>query len=168
MHPLVGLAKKAIEAYVTKKKVVEPPSADDPELLERAGVFVCLKKGGDLRGCIGTFLPCRQTVAEETIANAIAAATGDPRFPPLSPSELGEITYSVDVLGTPERVEGLQDLDPGRYGVIVACGGRRGLLLPDLEGVDTAEEQVRIARMKAGIGEEEKVDLFRFEVRRHV
>jgi AmmeMemoRadiSam system protein A len=167
MDPLVALAKKTVEEYVMKGTVAPTPDQPTPEMSERAGVFVCLKKHGTLRGCIGTFLPCSDTVAEEIIRNAVAAATEDPRFPSVEAHELGEMTYSVDVLSPPERVSDVRDLDPKRFGVIVVSGGRKGLLLPDLEGVETVEDQLRIAKMKAGISPGDPVEIFRFEVRRH-
>ncbi|GAB4483954.1 MAG: AmmeMemoRadiSam system protein A [Thermodesulfovibrionales bacterium] len=167
MHPLAALARKAVEVYVRTRAVVPPPSKPTPEMAGRAGVFVSLKKRGGLRGCIGTFLPVTGSVAEETIRNAIAAATQDPRFEAVTAGELDELTYSVDVLSPPEKVGGVEDLDPKKYGVIVSHGSRKGLLLPDLEGVDTVEEQVRIARMKAGLRPDEQADLFRFRVDRY-
>ncbi len=167
LHPLVALARQAIEAYVTERRTIEPPARLAGEMAERAGVFVSLKMGGQLRGCIGTYEPVQPNVALEVIHNAISAATADPRFPPVTPAELRELVYSVDVLTPPERIESLADLDPKRYGVIVRRGGRRGLLLPDLEGVDSTEEQVRIARYKAGIAPAEPVELYRFQVRRY-
>ena len=134
---------------------------------ERAGVFVSIKKFGELRGCIGTFEPTRTNVAEEVIANAISSATRDPRFPPVNTAELPYLSYSVDVLTKPEPVKDLSQLDPKRYGVIVESGWRRGLLLPDLEGVNTVEEQISICRQKAGILPHEPIKLYRFEVRRY-
>jgi AmmeMemoRadiSam system protein A len=164
-HELVGLARRAITAYLSGKPFLreEVPAYQE----EPAGAFVSLKKEGRLRGCIGTIYPVQPTLAREVADNAVSAATRDPRFPPLTLEELDDIAISVDVLGKPEPAAGLEDLDPSRYGVIVKCGGRKGLLLPDLPGVTTAEEQVRIARQKAGIGEGETVDLERFEVRRY-
>lgn len=167
MHPLVELAKTAVEEYISKGKVISCPDPLTPEMIEKAGVFICLKKHGRLRGCIGTFMPCRENVAEEIIRNAVCAATEDPRFSVVTKEELTHITYTVDVLSAPEKITGMGDLDPKRYGVIVARGGLRGLLLPDLEGVDSAEEQVRIAKTKAGIGPLEDVELYRFEVKRY-
>jgi AmmeMemoRadiSam system protein A len=167
MDPLVELAKSAVEEFVSKRKVIRPPETPTPEMSEQAGVFVCLKKEGQLRGCIGTFLPCCGNVAEETIKNAICAATEDPRFSLVAKEELPFITYSVDVLSPPEKISDPKELDPRKYGIIVVKGGMRGLLLPDLEGVETVEEQLRIAKMKAGIGPEESVDIYRFEVRRY-
>lgn len=167
MHPLVGLAKKAVEEYTTNRKVILPPEPLTPEMKEKAGVFICLKKSGQLRGCIGTFMPVRDNVAEEVIRNAISASTEDPRFAVVTKEELPDIEYSVDVLTSPEKISGMRELDPKRYGVIVSKGGLRGLLLPDLEGVDTVEEQLRIAKIKAGLDPDEKVDIFRFEVKRY-
>ena len=168
MHPLVALAKDTIELYVHEGKVLVPRDEDlIPEMKGRAGVFVSLKVRGMLRGCIGTFHPSEPNVANEIVRNAISAATCDPRFTPVRQDELAGLEYSVDVLTAPEPVEDLRDLDPGRYGVIVQAGRRRGLLLPDLEGVDTVEEQVGIAMQKACIAPGTPVTLSRFEVKRY-
>jgi AmmeMemoRadiSam system protein A len=166
MHPLVKLAKDTVESYVTEGKVGFPKELT-PEMKEKAGVFVSIKKRGQLRGCIGTFQPTRQNVAEEVVNNAIASATQDPRFPPVSKDELKELSYSVDVLTEPVAVSKIEELDPKKYGIIVQCGWRKGLLLPDLEGVDTVDEQIEICRNKAGIGPNEPIKLYRFEVRRY-
>jgi len=168
MHPLVRLAKETIELYVRERKVLNMRDEDlTLEMKDRAGVFVSLKVRGGLRGCIGTFEPCERDIANEVIRNAISSATCDPRFSPVRPAELENLEYSVDVLTAPEQVNSLSDLDPTRYGVIVKAGGRRGLLLPDIEGVDTVEEQVGIAMQKAGIPPGTTVTLFRFEVKRY-
>lgn len=166
LHPLVRLAKETVECYVRQK---QKPVLQEltPEMTEQAGVFVCIKKSGQLRGCIGTFEPAEANVAEETIANAVSAAVRDPRFPPVDATELDQLNYSVDVLTRPEPVDDQDQLDRKRYGVIVECGGRRGLLLPDLEGVDTVEEQINICRQKAGILSHDPIKLHRFEVRRY-
>jgi len=166
MHPLVKLAKKTVETYVKGSKPT-PPKKLTPEMKQKAGVFVSIHKLGELRGCIGTIEPQRDNVAEEIMTNAISSATRDPRFPPISPEELKDLDYSVDVLTTPEPVESKDQLDPRKYGVIVECGWRRGLLLPDLEGVDSVDYQIDICRQKAGIGPDEPVKLYRFEVRRY-
>ena len=166
MHPLVRLAKETVEGCVGKGSIPKPAELT-PEMKGKAGVFVSLKKHGELRGCIGTFEPTKANIAEETITNAISSATRDPRFPPVTPQELGELEYSVDVLSPPEPVESRDQLDPRRYGVIVERGWQRGLLLPDLEGVDSVEQQVEICRLKAGIAPDEAVKLYRFEVRRY-
>ena len=167
MHRIVELARQSIEEYIRKGKRISLPEDLSPELSSRAGVFVCIKKHGNLRGCIGTFEPCRDTVAEEVIHNAVAAAAQDPRFRPITEDELDAIEYSVDVLSPPEKIQGMSDLDPKKYGVIVVHGMKRGLLLPDLEGVDTVEEQLRIARTKAGIWADEDIEIFRFSVTRY-
>jgi AmmeMemoRadiSam system protein A len=168
MHPLVKLAKDTIEQYIREKKVLTPRDEDlTPEMKERAGVFVCLKIQGMLRGCIGTFEPAEKNVAAEIVRNAVSAATCDPRFACVRKDELDRLEYSVDVLTAPEQVEDMKDLDPKRYGVIVRAGRSRGLLLPDLEGVDTVDEQVSIAMQKAGIRPGTPVTLFRFEVKRY-
>ncbi len=168
MHPLVKLAKDTVELYIREGKTLRVNEADiPPELKERAGVFICLKIRGNLRGCIGTFQPTEQTIARETVRNAISAATCDPRFTCVRTDELDSIEYTVDVLTSPEPVKDKSDLDPRIYGVIVQTGGRRGLLLPDLEGVDTVDFQISIAMQKAGIPLGTPVSLFRFEVKRY-
>ena len=161
------LAREAVESFVRSGEVVDVRDAS-PELGGvRAGAFVCLKKEGCLRGCIGTLRPAAPSLAEEIRDNAISSACRDPRFPPVSPAELDGLTYSVDVLGEPEEIPDASHLDPEVYGVIVRSGGRSGLLLPDLQGVNTTEEQVRIASMKAGIRPGEPVRLERFKVTRY-
>ncbi|RJQ50332.1 MAG: AmmeMemoRadiSam system protein A [Nitrospiraceae bacterium] len=167
MHPLVKLAKAAVEHYVSTGKIIAPPDSLSPEMAVKAGVFVCIKINGELRGCIGTFSPCAGNVACEIIRNAVSAAACDPRFSPVKAKELDTLEYSVDVLTEPEKVAGRHQLDSRRYGVIVESGERRGLLLPDLEGVDTVDEQISIASMKAGIFLGEPVELYRFEVKRY-
>ena len=164
--PFVQLAREAVESYVGQGKVLKPKELT-PEMNKKAGVFVSIKKRGELRGCIGTFEPTRASVAEEIVANAISSSTRDPRFVPVSPSELGELEYSVDVLTQPEPVDGVDALDHSKYGIIVECGYRRGLLLPDLEGVNSVDEQIDICRAKAGISPDEPVRLYRFQVERH-
>ncbi len=139
---------------------------DFPELRRRAACFVTLKKRGELRGCIGTILPRWETLREEISANAASAALEDPRFPPVSLRELKDISISVDVLSAPEKIDGFSSLDPKRWGVIVEKDGRRGVLLPDLEGVDTAGEQISIAARKAGIASLDGISLWRFSVAR--
>lgn len=163
---LVRVAREAIKGYLERGERIRAGEIP-PEFDRQAGVFVCLKKNAHLRGCIGTVEPTRPNIVEEVIENAISAATRDPRFDPVGPEEVDDLTIAVDVLGEPEPVGGLKDLDPERYGVIVSCGSRRGLLLPDLEGVETPEQQVAIARQKAGIGPDEPVVLERFEVVRY-
>jgi AmmeMemoRadiSam system protein A len=165
MHPLVLLAKETVEQYVRTAKVLMPASF--PGMEGQAGAFVSIKKHGDLRGCIGTIEPTQENVCMEVAKNAIAAASRDPRFRPIAEDELRHLTYSVDILMSPEPVDDTGCLDCKRYGVIVQSGLRRGLLLPDLEGVDTVEQQIEIAKMKAGIFPDEPCRLYRFEVRRY-
>jgi AmmeMemoRadiSam system protein A len=156
---------------VRENQIIDPGELSATVGDQRAGTFVSLHDSyGQLRGCIGTFVPSQPNVALEVIHNAISAATRDPRFPPVRPRELAGLNVKVDVLSTPEPVGGPEDLDPERYGVIVQASGgwhRRGLLLPALEGVDTVEEQIRICRLKAGIGPDEPIELMRFEVERY-
>lgn len=135
---------------------------------QAAGAFVSLHAHDRLRGCIGTIGPTTESVAWEIVQNAISACSCDPRFPPVTVSELDSLEYSVDVLGKPEPISSPAELDVKKYGVIVSCGGRRGLLLPDLEGVDTVEQQIDIARQKGGISSREEYNLERFEVVRHL
>lgn len=166
--PYVQLARLTVETFVnTGERVAVPAGLPDDMVHRRAGVFVTLKKHHRLRGCIGTIGPVMSSVATEIIENGISACSRDPRFLVVQPSELDELTYSVDVLGPTEKIDSPEELDVKRYGVIVTHGSRRGLLLPNLDGVDTVEKQISIARQKAGIGEDEPVDLERFEVIRH-
>lgn len=165
---VVKLARKTLETYFATGKLPDRPMVILPsELPAQAGAFVTLKQDGRLRGCIGTTGPTKESLAEEIMANAVKAATEDPRFDPLEPEELADLTISVDVLGAPEPISGIAELDPQKYGVIVRSGYRTGLLLPALEGVNTAEEQVAIARQKAGISSHEPVKLERFTVTRY-
>jgi len=165
LHPVVKLARRTVESYVRDGATPEPEKLTS-EMREQAGVFVSLHKHGKLRGCIGTFEATRKNVAEEIVANAVSSATRDPRFDPVDESELDDLEYSVDVLSRPESVTDIGELDHKEYGVIVESGSRRGLLLPDLAGVDSAEEQIAICRLKAGIAPDEPVDLYRFRVTR--
>lgn len=167
MHPLAKLARETVETYVREGKAPSPPKKLSPEMKEKAGVFVSIHKLGALRGCIGTFEPQADNVAQEIITNAISSASRDPRFSPITPDELSQLDYSVDVLTTPVPVKSKDELDPKRYGVIVECGWQRGLLLPDLEGVDTVDQQINICRQKAGIAPGEPVNLYCFEVKRY-
>jgi AmmeMemoRadiSam system protein A len=165
--PEVELARKTIESYIKSDTVVKPPHDIHDRMKDRAGVFVSIHSHGALRGCIGTFAPATGSIAEEIINNAISASTRDPRFRPIDESELGDLDISVDVLSKPEKVPSIKDLDPKKYGVIVESGPRKGLLLPDLEGVDTAEKQIEICKRKGGIADRDTVTLYRFEVKRY-
>ena len=171
-HPLVELARRTIETFVRTGKRIAPPRELSDDMVQRAGAFVSLHRGGELRGCIGTIQPVEANLAAEIIQNAISAATRDPRFPSITPEELEGLDVKVDVLGEPEPIQGPDELDPKRYGLIVesvAHPWRRGLLLPDLEGIETVEQQMYWTRVhKAGIRDpSEPVRMYRFEVRRY-
>lgn len=164
----VKLARLSIETYIKTGKYAKlPDNLPDEMIKKRAGVFVSLKKYGELRGCIGTISPVTASIAEEILRNAVSAAVEDPRFPPVKEDELMDLVLSVDVLSDPEPVSSTEELDVKRYGVIVSSGRRRGLLLPNLERIDTVDKQLSIARKKAGIYDNEKIKIERFEVVRH-
>ena len=167
--PHSRLARKAIEKWVKEGKELSSAEMqpEKQQLRDRAAAFVSLKMQGGLRGCIGTFQPTRESLAEEIVSNAISAASRDPRFPPVSEAELEDLDISVDVLSEPERVRDVSQLDQKRYGVIVKRETRTGLLLPDLEGVNSVEEQLEIARNKACISPHEPIQLYRFTVERY-
>lgn len=170
--PFVGLARKSLEVKVKEHREISlneiPRQLLTEELIKgQAGVFVTLKKHGELRGCIGTTFPIQKSIGEEILHNAISAGLEDPRFESVSLEELPYLEYSVDVLGNAEPALTMEDLDPIEYGVIVESGYRKGLLLPNLEGIDTPEKQVDIALQKAGIKEEDSYTMKRFKVTRH-
>jgi AmmeMemoRadiSam system protein A/AmmeMemoRadiSam system protein B len=168
LDPYIELARETIDKYIKENKIIDPPSNLPKNMLEtRAGCFVSLHKFGELRGCIGTIGPTRKNLAEEIIENAISASTRDPRFPAVFKDELEDLEISVDILDEAEPVASMEDLDAKKYGVIVTSGFKRGLLLPNLEGVNRPEEQIDIALQKAGIGPDEDYKLERFEVIRH-
>jgi len=181
MHPLVDLAKQAVESFIKEGKIISPPTALPKEFFEkRAGTFVTIEKNGELRGCIGTYLPIRENIAKEVIHNAIAAATEDWRFGPVQKEELPYLSYTVYILSEPELVKDISELNPKKYGIIVKTvpispsgdvvfNGhfipKTGVLLPDLEGIDTIEKQILIACQKAGIDpKNEKFLIYRFTV----
>ncbi|WP_371376911.1 AmmeMemoRadiSam system protein A [Sporomusa aerivorans] len=163
----VALARESLTYYLKQGQLMDKPAELPAILGGQAGVFVSFKKAGQLRGCIGTFAPTTATIADEIIQNAVSAGTEDPRFWPIELDELAELEVSVDVLEAPEPINSITELNPKTYGVIVRSGRRSGLLLPDLEGVDTANEQVAIAMEKAGIRPDEEIDLYRFTVIRY-
>ena len=167
--PYVQLARKTVESYILHRARPEIPDDLPPEMtLRRAGAFVSIHEHGKLRGCIGTISAVQDNLAQEIIENAISASTRDPRFDAIRADELPWLEISVDVLGDAEPVKSKAELDVRRYGVIVTKGRKRGLLLPDLDGVDTVEQQIAIAKSKAGIAEwDNRVELQRFEVVRH-
>ena len=166
---LTELARKAVEAYVLLGQIIEPPTFPETSPLGRpSACFVCIKtRARELRGCIGTVEPEYATLAEEVTANAVKAATRDPRFRPVSGDELPSLLYSVDVLGTLEPAR-FEELNPSAFGVVVTdqSGSRRGLLLPDIESIETAGQQVGVAARKAGIKPGEPLRLYRFRTRR--
>lgn len=166
--PYIELARKTIETYIIEGKVLPLANNLPIEIYEKkAGCFVTLEIFGNLRGCIGTIAPTKENLGQEIIRNAIASSTEDPRFPPVGKDEIDKLDISVDILEKAEPINSIDMLDPKRYGVIVSCGYRKGLLLPNLQGVDTAQEQISIALSKAGIGPKEDYKLERFEVVRH-
>lgn len=166
----VSLARKTIDSIILGQPLPDPYEEDLPhEITEkRAGAFVSIHKNGELRGCIGTIMATRKSLADEIVANAVAASTQDPRFPVVTEEELPFLEINVDVLSEPERVINYADLDAKKYGVIVSSGRKMGVLLPDLEGVDTVEMQLNIAKRKAGIEPDETFDIMRFSVERHI
>ncbi len=166
IHP-ADLAREVIEYYLDEEHMPDMPDPLPSDYEVKAGVFVTLKKEGQLRGCIGTFQPVRENLAEEIAVNAVSAAVRDPRFPPVRKEELPGLELSVDILGPVEKIESEKELDPEKYGIMVRKGSRTGLLLPDLDGVDTVEQQVDIACRKAGIAPGEKPELYRFKVTRY-
>jgi uncharacterized protein (TIGR00296 family) len=183
---LPELAKLSVETYVKEKKIIEPPVDLPKEILtRRAGTFVTIEKDGNLRGCIGTYLPLRQNIAEEIIHNAIAAATEDYRFGPIKEEGFPYLSYTVYILGKPEPVKDISELNPKKFGIIVKTAPfafsnkkdvvfdgivphKTGLLLPDLEGVDTVEQQISIACQKGGINhQKEKILIYKFTVEKY-
>lgn len=165
--PYISLAQKTIYHYIMNHERIDTSNCDPILLKDRAGVFVSIHKFGKLRGCIGTFLPTKKNIAEEIIQNSISASTKDYRFDAITSSELPYLDINVDVLSTPEDILSKNELDPKKYGVIVSSGIKRGLLLPDLEGVDDIDTQIQIAKNKAGITDDEEISLQRFQVIRH-
>ena len=164
----IKLARESAEYFVKNGREMDLPSWVPQELLKaRAGAFVSIHKFGGLRGCIGTIAPTKENLALEIIHNAVSAVSEDPRFEPVQEAELKYLDINVDVLGEPEKISSPAQLDVKKYGVIVQSGYKRGLLLPDLDGVDTVEQQLAIARRKGGIAPDQDVELFRFEVVRH-
>ena len=164
----IELARKTINTYIKENKIIDIPEDTPKELLDnKAGVFVSIHKNDELRGCIGTIIPTTNCIAKEIINNAISASTKDPRFNPVTIDELNNLEINVDVLTAPEEITDKSLLDPKKYGVIVTSGLKRGVLLPDLDGVDTVDEQISISKRKAGISDNEKIKLERFEVVRH-
>jgi AmmeMemoRadiSam system protein A len=181
MDALVLLAKRAIETFVKKGKIILPPDNLPEEFLKRkSGTFITIMKDSQLRGCIGTYLQTKENIAQEVIRNAIAAASEDYRFSPIKEDELPYLSYTVYILSEPELAKALKESDPKKYGIIVRTNpldpsgdvvfnghfvAKTGLLLPDLEGVNTVEQQLSVACHKAGINpKEERIFIYRFTV----
>jgi MEMO1 family protein len=167
----VYLAQQTIDTYIKTGKTIPVPNDLPIEMIsQKAGVFVSIHlKNGDLRGCIGTFKPTQKNIALEIIRNAVAAATEDPRFPPIRPNELANLEMNVDVLSDSIPVTDITHLNPKTNGLIVSTSdGRRGLLLPDLPGVNTVFQQEEICRQKGFIGPNEPVTYQSFTVQRHL
>ncbi|PJE69716.1 MAG: AmmeMemoRadiSam system protein A [Candidatus Staskawiczbacteria bacterium CG10_big_fil_rev_8_21_14_0_10_38_10] len=172
MNCLVLLAKSTVENYINTGKIIRTPKDFPKEFLEeKSGVFVTIMKNNELRGCIGTYLPTRENIIQEVIYNAVAAATEDYRFGPIQREELPHLSYTVYALKAPELVKDLKDLDPKKYGIIVKTAAtplKSGLLLPDLDGIDTIEQQVSICCQKSGINpKEEKIVIYKFTVKKY-
>ncbi|MDP1808714.1 MAG: AmmeMemoRadiSam system protein A [Actinomycetota bacterium] len=161
------LAGDTVSAYISTGKMPEAPADAPIEWLKPGAAFVCIKKNGSLRGCVGTFTPTRASLVEEIMHNAVSSAVNDTRFLPVGDEELASLEFSVDILDPPRQVMTADELDPKVFGIVVKAGSRLGLLLPDLEGVDTVEKQIAIAKQKAGIGAVEAAELWRFRVRRY-
>ncbi len=166
-HSTVNLAIEAVRYFLANGKPLPRPDNLGNEFNEKSAVFVSIKQNKNLRGCIGSITPKTQNLGNEIILNAVKAATKDPRFPPISKLELSNLTFSVDVLTPLEAIEGLSNHNPKKYGLVVKNGSKSGLLLPDLEGVKTAEKQLEICKKKAGISASESVEMFRFQVKRY-
>ena len=165
--PCVNLAKKSIEYYLSNNSYLDIPTGlHDYMINETAAEFVSIHKYNDLRGCIGTILPTRESLAKEIIYNAVSAAFEDYRFIPITKEELNDLEINVDVLSKPQPVSTIDELDPKKYGIIITEEFKRGVLLPDIEGVDTIEQQIEIAKKKAGIVDDE-YNIEKFTVIRH-
>ena len=164
----VELAKKTIDEFIRNDRVIDISEVEDKSLLDyQRAVFVSIHKKGNLRGCIGTVIPTKKSVAEEIISNAISASSKDYRFNKITVDELDDLEINVDELSPSTKVKDMNELDPKKYGVIVTSGYKRGVLLPDLEGVDTVEEQIEISKRKAGINPTEEINIEKFTVIRH-
>lgn len=165
-HPLVSLAIRSVRHQLEKGHPLPCPNPLPEEMQRQAATFVSIKKNGLLRGCIGTLQPKYANMAEEVIQNAIKAANEDPRFPAVEIQELKELTFSVDVLTTPERIKNTTSLDVKHYGLIVRSENKKGLLLPDLDNIKTIDQQLKICLKKGGIKKTDNYELYRFEVKR--
>lgn len=171
MDEYVELTKKAVEEYIKNKKIIKiPRNLPKKFYIPRGGVFVTIKKGKELRGCVGTYLPAEKNLAQEIVSSAISACSRDGRFYPVSEKELSGLSYEVSVLSRPQKIKAIEKHNPKKHGLIVACAdGRRGLLLPDLEGVDTVQDQIAIACQKGRIDpQSNNYELYEFTVEKHI
>jgi len=169
MNQYIQLAKSAVEKCIKEGEVIEIPQNLPAKFThKRAGVFVTIENNNQLRGCIGTYLPTTKNIAQELIRNAIAAATEDSRFDPITKEELAHLSYTVYILNPPEEIKDISELNPKKYGVLVKSGLKSGLLLPNLEGVENVDQQISIACQKAGIDPtKEKILIYKFTVEKH-
>jgi len=165
-HPYVSLAQESIHHYLNYSEKLSCPNPLSTDLNSRSGAFVSIKKLRQLRGCIGTLEPCEPNLAMEIIENALKAALHDPRFSPITTEELQDLTYSIDVVRPLEKVPDASALDPKIYGLVVRSNGKQGVLLPDLDGVDSIEKQIQICRSKGRIADDEAIEMYRFKVER--
>lgn len=165
-HPYISLAQESIHHYLNHHEKLSCPEPLTKDMESRSGAFVSIKKLKQLRGCIGTLEPCEPNLAMEIIENSLKAALHDPRFSPVTAEELQDLTYSIDVIRPLEKISSVEELDPHTYGLVVRSNGKQGVLLPDLEGVDSAEEQIQICRAKGKIPEDDPVEMYRFKVDR--
>ena len=165
-HPYVSLAQESIHHYLNCREKLSCPDPLSKDLNSRSGAFVSIKKLQQLRGCIGTLEPCEPNLAMEIIENALKAALHDPRFSPITAEELQDLTYSIDVVHPLEKITDVSELDPKIYGLVVKSNGKQGVLLPDLEGVDSTEEQIQICRAKGKIPDDAPIEMYRFKVER--
>ena len=165
-HPYISLAQESVHHYLNHSRKLSCPEPLSKDLESRSGAFVSIKKLKQLRGCIGTLEPCEPNLAMEIIENSLKAALHDPRFSPVTSEELQDLSYSIDVIRPLEKIFTIKELDPNIYGLMVRSNGKQGVLLPDLEGVDSTEEQIKICRAKGKISDDVPVEMYRFKVNR--
>ena len=166
MHPLVKLAIRSVEHFIETGKLLPCPEPLPKDLNQNAGTFVSIKKKGELRGCIGTITPKYKNLAEEIIQNAVRAANKDPRFDPVEKIEMPGLIFSVDVLTPLEKIGNLKRHDVKKFGLVVRGKGKQGLLLPDLDIIKSADQQLKVCLKKGEFKENDTYELFRFEVKR--
>ena len=165
-HPYISLAQESVHHFLSHHEKLSCPDPLSVDLQTRSGVFVSIKKFKQLRGCIGTLEPCEPNLGMEIIENSLKAALHDPRFSPITADELNDLSFSIDVIRPLEKVSSVEALNPSIYGLVVRSNGKQGVLLPDLEGVGSTEEQIQICRTKGKIPEQTPVEMYRFQVDR--